>query len=119
MSKELLENRKKSLWDIAEGLASYSGVELSDKEKEVVSYFIEQSERAQGLERNVKLLEGQKGIHAALNDKAVEIIEEKEKQNKRYREAINDIKTTWKKADNIYNHVEMIHEIIKSLEGDE
>lgn len=38
------------------------------------------------------------------------------KQIEFYRDAINNIKQTWKKADNIYNHVEMIHEIVRGLE---
>lgn len=41
-----------------------------------------------------------------------------EMQRNRYLEVIQNIKQTWKKADNIYNHVEMIHEIIKDFESD-
>ena len=48
----------------------------------------EQAGLVQELERNIKLLEGQKGIKTALNNEAIKIIEEKERKNKHYREAL-------------------------------
>lgn len=53
---ERMEDYIKSLWDIAEGLASYSGVELSDKEKEVVNYFIKQAERVEEQQKEIERL---------------------------------------------------------------
>lgn len=47
-----------------------------------------QAERVPELERNIKLLEGEKGIKTALNNEAIKIIEEKERGNKRVREAL-------------------------------
>lgn len=44
-----------------------------------ITWLIEQAERAEELERNIKLLEGQKGIKTALNNEAVKIIEEKDR----------------------------------------
>lgn len=59
-----------------------------DVEPSDIEWLIEQPERARELERNIKLLEGQKGIKTALNNEAVKIIEEKEQENKRLREAL-------------------------------
>ena len=41
-----------------------------------------------------------------------------EKQNKRYREAIEDIKNTWKVTDTHQEYMDAVHDIIDDLEGE-
>jgi hypothetical protein len=67
------------------------------------------------------LIEQVERVHRLEKESAIISIQLRGSQlkNKRYREAIEDIKRTWESADNIYNHVEKIHEIIKALEESE
>lgn len=65
--------------------------ENGDVEPSDIEWLIEQAERIPELERNIKLLEGQKGIKTALNNEAIKIIEEKEQENEQLREALKEV----------------------------
>lgn len=58
---------------------------------EDINWLIEQAERVQELDTSNKFLEGVNGMKSVLNDKAIEIIEGKEEEVKRYRELLHDM----------------------------
>lgn len=109
MSKRLEKLKEK--YSKANVIEHINGIDIIAVDKKDLDYFIEQVERVESL------------IELNLNtewqmEQQININHQISKDKKRYRESINNIKQTWKKADNIYNHVEMIHEIIMELEGD-
>ncbi len=71
-----------------------------------VKWLILQAERVQELERENALLEGEKGIKSALNDKTVEII-------KRYREAIENTQVAIQKNLSKWNYKDevVLHDV--------
>lgn len=91
-------------------LAIHALQELRDAQVYVVGML----ERIEELEHENELLRSEKGIKSALNDKAVEIIENKEQQNKRYRDLLNKLCDT----DDIVEVYNIVDEY-KALEGTE
>lgn len=76
--------------------------------RDALDYVISEAEQVQELEdiKNEYMKSHYEELR--INDKLME-------QVKHYRGAIENINHTWIKADNIYNHVEMIQEVIKKL----
>lgn len=69
----------------------HAGIEYRVIRLQDFEWLIQQAERAQELEMKLKLSEGEKGIKTELNNAAVRIIEEKDMENARLREALESI----------------------------
>ena len=104
MSKERLEEAKL----MAEMLRAETRLP-HDFPFDLVDWLVEQAERVQELEEDLTKYRNGFEFQLLINNSI-------KKQNKRYREAIEDIKKTWKNPHNPYNQLDEIHEIIKELE---
>lgn len=104
MSKERLEDWEKAIIQC-------------DKTKKVIIKLVDENttltERVQELERDNEYLRDVFIPFLQAN------VAELERQNKRYREAIDEIENAWKLTKSYQEHLDIIQEIIKGLEDEE